>query len=93
MDRRRAFAADIRGTLANPSGCAPRADVAEELRALASELESPDLALDPACAVACMRLLSDPASPLFDPEALDAEVCGRIARIRAGFSAIPGDSP
>jgi hypothetical protein len=33
-----------------------------------------------------MRLLSDPGSPLFDPAACDAEVQGRIARIRAGFS-------
>jgi hypothetical protein len=95
MDRRRAFAADLRGTLAHPAGYVHCADVAEELTALACELEDPSLALDPACAVACMRLLSDPGSPLFDPEALDAEVRGRVARVRAGFSerAIDCDKP
>ncbi len=86
IERRRGFAADIRGTLAHPAGYIPHAGVAEELAALASELEDPALALDPACAVACMRLLSDPASPLFDADALDAEVRGRVERIRAGFS-------
>jgi hypothetical protein len=86
MERRRGFAADIRGTLGHPAGVAPCADVAEELAALASELDDPALGLDPACAVACMRLLSDPASPLFDPDALDTEIRGRVARIRAGFS-------
>ena len=58
----------------------------EKLEALAAELDDPGLVFDPACAVACMRLLSDPGSPLFDPAACDAEVQGRIARIRAGFS-------
>jgi len=84
--RRRGFAADIRGTLAHPAGYAPCPDVAEELATLARELEDPALALDPACAVACLRLLSDPASPLFDPEALDVDVGARVARIRTGFS-------
>ena len=44
------------------------------------------LQIDPACAVACMRLSSDPASPLFDPDALHADVLCRVTRIRAGFS-------
>ena len=93
MERRRGFAAEIRGTLAGCPTCrAPSPGVAEELAALASELDDPGLALDPACAVACMRLLSDPASPLFDPGALDAEVRGRLARIRDGFSAREADA-
>ena len=88
MERRRGFAAEIRGTLAGcPAGRAPSADVAEELATLAAELEDQGLVLDPACAVACMRLLSDPSSPLFDPDAFDAEIRGRVVRIRAGFSA------
>jgi hypothetical protein len=33
-----------------------------------------------------MRLSSDPASPLFDPGALHADILCRVARIRAGFS-------
>jgi len=87
MERRRGFAAEIRCTLAGRStDRAPGTEVAEELAALAAELEDPGLALDPACAVACMRLLCDPASPLFDPDAFDAEVRGRVVRIRAGFS-------
>jgi|SoiMethySBSTD1v2_1073268.scaffolds.fasta_scaffold11407_10 hypothetical protein len=85
-ERRRTFAADVRSVLTHAAGYRPRADVAEELEALAAELDDPGLVLDPACAVACMRLLSDPGSPLFDPAACDAEVQGRIARIRAGFS-------
>ena len=94
MERRRGFAADLRGTLTHPAGYTPRADVAEELAALASELEDAGLALEPACAVACMRLSSDPASPPFDPDALHAEVRARVARIRAGFSPrASADSP
>ena len=94
MERRRAFAAELRDTLAGRGrGRAPSLDLAEELAALASELEDPGLALDPACAVACMRLLSDPASPLFDPDAFDAEVRGRVTRIRSGLSARGADAP
>jgi hypothetical protein len=92
MGRRRGFAAEIRGTLAHPNARTLRPDVVEELVALASELDDPGLVFEPACAVACMRLLSDPASPLFDPEAFDAEVRGRVARIRAGFSAQARDA-
>ena len=93
MERRRGFAAEIRRTLAGrPTDRAPGTGVAEELAALAAELEDPGLALDPACAVACMRLLCDPASPLFDPDAFDAEVRGRVVRIRAGFSAHARDA-
>ena len=45
-----------------------------ELDALACELEDDELALDPACAVACMRLLNDvterPRHNLAPPPAL-----------------------
>jgi hypothetical protein len=60
---------------------------AEELEALASELEDETLVLDPASAVACVRLLSDVAgSPLLDP-ALPAEVLRwRVSQIKSGFS-------
>lgn len=88
MARRRCFAADIRDVLADrTAGRTPGPDVAEELAALAAELDDPALALEPACGVACMRLLSDPSSPLYDPDAFDSEVRGRVVRIRAGFSA------
>jgi hypothetical protein len=88
MERRRTFAGEIRSTLAaRPAGRGWSEDVAEELATLAAELDDPGLVLDPACGVACMRLLSDPASPLFDPDAFESEVRGRVVRIRAGFAA------
>ena len=61
MDRRRIFAAMIRGTIRQP-GLARESRVgaaADELAALASELEDEELVLDPACAVACSRLVRD----------------------------------
>jgi hypothetical protein len=61
---------------------------AEELEALASELEDDELALDPACAVACMRLLSDlSASPLLNPALPPEELRSRVRQIRSGFEA------
>ena len=60
--------------------------VADELEALASELEDDGLALDPVAAVACVRLLSDiPHSPLLNPAAPVAELRSRILQIRSGF--------
>jgi hypothetical protein len=57
-------------------------DVLEEL---ACELEDAGLELDPACALACRRLVTDPSvSPLLNP-ALPDDLPSRIARIRAGF--------
>ena len=88
MERRRWFAAVIRDALADRSAGPSRSpDVAEELATLAAELDDPGLALEPACGVACMRLLSDPSSPLFDPDAFDSEIRARVVRIRAGLSA------
>ena len=88
MDSRRCFASSIRSRLPRP-GVAVDARIvaaADVLEALAAELEDENLELDPAAAVACMRLLSDPTdSPLLNllipPENLRSRVC----QIRAGF--------
>lgn len=87
-ERRHGFATVIRATLRQPHRLLdPRfASTAEELEALATELDDGGLELDPACAVACMRLLGDPESPLFDPAAPAGEVRSRVCRIRAGFA-------
>ena len=61
---------------------------AEELEALACELEDEELALDPACAVACMRLLSDVSeSPLLNPALPPELLRSRVRQIRSGFEA------
>lgn len=90
MDRRRTFAAMVRGMVCHP-GAALEARVqaaAEELEALASELEDEDLALDPASAVACLRLLSDLThSPLLNPALPPEDLRSRVFQIRSGFSA------
>jgi hypothetical protein len=86
LERRRSYAALIRNHLRQP-GFVSEAGAAE-LEELASELDDPDLALDPACAVACMRLLSDPTeSPLRNPAFPPEELRSRVRRIRYGFSA------
>jgi hypothetical protein len=89
LEHRRGLAALVRARLADPGpGFEPRvADAAEELEALAAELEDPSLALDPACAVACTRLFGDPErSPLLNPALPGDELRGRVLRIRAGFA-------
>jgi hypothetical protein len=86
MPRRQSFAAVIRDALEMepPLG---DAGIAEELQALATELEDDGLALDPACAVACFRLLGDPhGTHRIDPTLSRAELRSRIRRIRSGFS-------
>ena len=89
MDHRRSFAALIRSTVRQP-GPAFQARVdaaAEELEALASELEDEELALDPACAVACRRLLSDlVVSPLLNPVLPPEDLRSRVLQIRLGFT-------
>lgn len=88
MERRHGFAALIRRTLAEPGhGLEARiAAVAGELEALASDLDDPGLALDPGCAVACMRLLSDlDGSPLLNAALPPEELRSRVHRIRSGF--------
>ena len=59
---------------------------AEEMEALAAELEDDELTLDPVSAVMCKRLLTDfMESPLFDPARPSEELRSRVRRIRAGF--------
>jgi hypothetical protein len=89
MERRRSLAAYLRRAL-EETRVAREARVlaaSDELEALASELEDEGLVLDPACAVACVRLLSDVvASPLLNRE-LPAELLrSRVSQIRAGFA-------
>jgi hypothetical protein len=89
MDRRRSFASVIRVALREPGlALESRAEPARhELEALASDLEDEELVLDPASAVACLRLLSDPAlSPLLNPALPPDDLRSRVARVRSGFS-------
>jgi hypothetical protein len=87
MERRRTFANFLRSRLlANDVRIAA---VAHELEALATELEDDSLALDPAAAVATMRLLSEPESPLLDRAAPTEELRSHIRRIRSGFKPRP----
>ena len=59
---------------------------ADELAALAEELLDARLALDPACAAACSRLLTDGlTSPLFNSELPAEDARSRLVQIRAGF--------
>ena len=64
----------------------------QELDALASELDEADIELDPACAVACKRLLSDLESPLLDPAGSTEDLRSRVRQIRSGFNARPVDA-
>ena len=86
MERRQSFAALIRSRLRAPVEARIIA-AAEELEALACELDDGELTLDPACAVACTRLLSDLAeSPLLNPALPPEELCSRVRQIRSGFT-------
>jgi hypothetical protein len=89
MERRHGYAESIRRLLEQPEwDFDPRSSAArEELEALASELDDGELELDPACAVACARLLREVAqSPLLlTPAQPPAELCSRIRQIRFGF--------
>jgi hypothetical protein len=93
MERRRGFAALIRRALAEPGpGLEARTSAAaDELDALAAELADPELDLDPSCAVACMRLLSDlEGSPLLNRARPPEELRSRVRQIRSGFGARGG---
>lgn len=89
LERRQSFAALIRGRLGEGSLVDARVlVVADELEALASELEDDHLTLDPASAVACMRLLTDLAqSPLLNQTVPAEELRSRVRQIRSGFHA------
>jgi hypothetical protein len=91
MERRRSFAALIRAPLDDPAEDRLRI-VAEELEALAIDLEDGELELEPSCAVACRRLLSDlDESPLLNPALRPEELRSRIHHIRHGFGPRPRD--
>jgi hypothetical protein len=88
MERRQVFAATVRGWLMDPGPGleARRGAAADELEALASELEDGELELDPVCAVGCARLLSDVAgSPLLNSAVPPDLLRSRARQIRAGF--------
>jgi hypothetical protein len=86
MDRRHSFAASIRDRVAEPDLEARIAAAAEELEALAAELDDDALALDPVCAVACARLLNDVVgSPLLNPDLPAQQLRSRVCGIRSGF--------
>lgn len=58
----------------------------DEFEALAKELADPLLELDPACAVACSRLLTDEAGSALNNSALPSDdVRSRLVQIRCGF--------
>jgi hypothetical protein len=89
MERRRAYAASIRCRVGErlPELQERIAPVADELDALACELEDGELELEPACAVACSRLVTDVAgSPLLNTAVPAGDLCSRIRQIRSGFS-------
>jgi hypothetical protein len=93
MDRRQSFAALIRASLraATLTGDARVLAVADELHALALELENGGFALDPAAAVACMRLLSDVSrSPLLNRQLPVEDLRSHVLRIRCGFQPAGG---
>lgn len=85
MRNRRSLSHAIRTRL--ELGENPRvAAAADDLAALADELADPELDLDPACAVACSRLLTDyETSPLNNERLPREDVRSRVRQIRAGF--------
>jgi hypothetical protein len=87
MERRRTFASFLRSRLL--TGDERVAAVAQDLEALATELEDDSLALDPAAAVATMRLLSETDSPLLARAAPTDELRSRVLQIRSGFKPQP----
>jgi hypothetical protein len=96
MQRREAHAASIRSLADRPAPhFTPRiAAAADDLEALARELEDDRLALDPASAVACARLLNDYAdSPLLNFTVPSDDLRSRVRRIRAGFEQRAGSDP
>jgi hypothetical protein len=88
MERRQSFAALVRGRVreARLVSDARVLAVADDLEALASELEDGELALEPASAVACARLLSDMTqSPLLNHTSPPEDLRSRVRQIRSGF--------
>jgi hypothetical protein len=89
LERRRTMARYLRTWLGEPRDVRATA-AADELAMLVAELEDDALELEPACAVACARLLSDPqSSPLLNEVLPPDEIRSRVRRIRAGFRPVP----
>jgi hypothetical protein len=90
MDRRRRFAALVRDYLESEDSDRTRriGDAADDLAALADELEDETLELSPGCAVACSRLMGEPTeSPLLNPALPRDGLRSSARRIRSGFTA------
>jgi hypothetical protein len=86
MERRHALAGYVRVWLKEPVD-ERLATVADELEALAADLEDDELALEPACAVACTRLLADlVSSPLLNRDLPQDMLRAQVRRIRSGFT-------
>lgn len=88
MERRECFAALIRikAREAELRSDARVLVVADELEALASELENPELTLEAAAGVGCARLLSDVArSPLLNAALPAEDLRSRVRQIRSGL--------
>jgi hypothetical protein len=91
MERRNSFASLIRSKLTYPeTGLEGRITAAaQELEALACELEDEELSLDPGSAVVCMRLLSDVSrSPLLNRSLPPEDLRSHVGQIRAGFKPV-----
>jgi hypothetical protein len=87
-ERRHSLAISLRLILNAPGARinARVAGAAEDLEGLVHDLDDDELVLDPAAAVACARLLSDPTnSPLLDATARAEDVRSRVQQIRSGF--------
>ena len=92
IERRRWAAGMIRLALREPGTGERIAPVAQELDALASELENVELELEPVCAVTCSRLVTDgEGSPLINPALPVQDLFSKVRQIRAGF--IPAAGP
>jgi hypothetical protein len=88
MKRRQSLAGSIRSTVRQPGERIEErvGAAAEELEALARELDDAELELDPPCAVACARLLSDvAASPLLNPALPPEQLRSVVLQVRSGF--------
>jgi hypothetical protein len=89
IDCRRRMAASIRSTLAHPGVlvAARLHDAAAELDALAGDLDDDGLVLEPARAVACLRLLNEYSeSPLLNPRLPAEDLHSQVSQIRSGFT-------
>jgi hypothetical protein len=96
IERRQSLAGSIRSTVRQPGERIEErvGAAAEELEALARELDDAELELDPPCAVACARLLSDvAASPLLNPALPPEQLRSVLLQIRAGFRLRPHPLP